>query len=304
MLDSRRSAYPAAIHPGYGYFVVILAALFSCSCATLSGEKTHSAERAETGDENVTAEFRVLYDEGFSLVMRSFLNNSTNPKYRLLSDIKRFREQAVRWARFDGDRYHALEAGRTDGAWLAIIPVGRSRAQERRNTLQIESNPNIHVVRIQPDKITRIWAGIFLIHELSHLADRVTQFEPVRPTREQYLHGEARAYKLELMSVNLVSQDAFDRRLDTILEGWRAPSTETLVGKLKAIQGSELNILDSVVTDERSKSDSEKGLRSGFYVLALFLRFVEKNNAGMDDFLRGLNKLLLNAAWSDDPYRW
>jgi hypothetical protein len=263
---------------------------------------TH-AQTIKTASRDPTSEFRALYENGYSAVMNAVPIDSTDRKYKRLLDLKKIKEKFVRWAGIGEKGYYALESGPSAGAWIAIIPPDHVLAQKQEFTLLIDAAPNMTVLRIKPDKITEIWAGIFLIHELSHLADRITKFESLNPTREEFLLGEGRAYELESQASNLVSRGAFEHRLDTTLAAWKFSTVKALVDKLMTLEHADVVALDNVVTREEPKSEAEASLRLGFYSIALFSRFLSKTKFDKDARLRGLNCLLMRAAWADDPYK-
>lgn len=273
-------------------WLALLSAVFSASIY---------ADISKIKDEDGTAVFRAQYENGFSLVMKSLPVDSPD---ETLSKLKVFKEKYVRWARVGKEEYYPLESGFKNGAWMAIIPPNHVLAQKETNTLKVDAAPNMTVLRIRPDKVTEVWAGIFLIHELTHLADLVFKVEPPNPARDQFLVGEARAYTLESRAVNLMSRGNFERQLDVTLKAWKIATPKALVGKLMTLSYEDIADLDGVIKSEIPKSNEEASLRLGFYAAALLVRYLDKTHADKDTILRSLNRLLLGAAWAEDPYKW
>lgn len=257
-----------------------------------------------TKSQNVPQQFRAHYENGFSKVMAFVPDVANSPEYAPLVGIKHFKERKVWWAKIEGDSFVALEPGNAKGGWIAIVPPGHEMLTTQKNTYQIDENTSLNALRIKPEKISEFWAGVFLVHELSHLADRVFGIEPVEPTRKEYLLGEMRAYNLELMLANLVSSGTYQKRLDTILDKWKPASAEVLIEKMLNGEFPEIRTLDAAVSNEKAESQTEYNIRSGFHVLSMYLRYSEIQSFGEEDFLRGLNKILLAAAWTDDVNKW
>jgi hypothetical protein len=281
----------------------VFSSFFLLFCADAVAQQA-STNLLSSNSQYVPQHFRAHYEAGFSRVMAFVPDIADRPQYAPLVGIKHFKEDKVRWAKIEGDSFVALEPGSAKGGWIAVIPSGHEMLTTQENTYQIDENTSLNALRIKPEKISEFWAGVFLVHELSHLADRVFEVEPVNPTRKEYLLGEARAYNLEMMLADLVSKGAYQKRLDTILGKWKPVSAKFLIEKMLSNDFPELRTLDTVVSKEKAESPVEYDLRSGFHVLSMYIRYSENQAAGEEDFLRGLNTILLTAAWTDDVNKW
>ena len=133
-------------------------------------------------------------------------------------------------------------------------------------------------------------AGLFLTHELSHLADRVLKVEPPNPTRAQFLMGELRAYDLELMAADLVSAGRLRRGLDALLDDWQLESLERVTERCGRMEPRESASLNTAISGGDPQSAAEGRLRNGFFAAALVLRFSERNQLADGAVLNGLDK--------------
>lgn len=224
---------------------------------------------------------RKTYDEGFAVVLGE-IPETPSPKDSLeikaLSKLKEFRKKLVRWAEAQGERIIALEKGSLGGAWLVIFPPGHPAVSPDEPFLAIDPNPtpaDMNLLRVQPYRISREWAGIVKVHELSHLMDRAFHIEPKQPNREQFLAGEVRAYFLEIAATNSFTHGIFREALRTTIQNMRWNSIEEIFLSFSAPTIQDvIGPLDETISNSPAESSGERSLRDGFYRIALGFEFI------------------------------
>lgn len=244
--------------------------------------------------ERLLAELRNLYDRGFEQVIGSLMEGDSAIN-RPLFELRRFRDESVGWAELRGSAFYALEDGYRSGGWLVVVPPGHDLLSRMQSTLQLDPNPQLNVILIKPEGVTELWAGLFLIHELSHLADRALGAESPEPDVEEYLMGELRAFGLEMMAANGVTRGDFYRRLDRVLDEWQAGSVEEFVHRVRSMTVADVEKISAPVLSELAASDAERRLRNGFYSVALLIRYAERKRLPDDELIRGLGLLMTGA---------
>lgn len=254
----------------------------------------HVQDASIVPPERLLSELRNLYDRGFDQVIGSLIEGDSAIN-RPLFELRRFRDESVGWAELRGSAFYALEDGYRSGGWLVVVPPGHDLLSRMQSTLQLDPNPQLNVILIKPERVTELWAGLFLIHELSHLADRALGAESPEPDVEEYLMGELRAFGLEMMAANGVTRGDFYRRLDRVLDEWQAGSVEEFVHRVRSMTVADVEKISAPVLSELAASDAEHRLRNGFYSAALLIRYAERNRLPDDELTRGLGLLMRGA---------
>lgn len=225
------------------------------------------------------AAVRQRYDAGYERITQyvpSNIRRDQDPDMALLSDLKSFRKDAVRWAEMDGEAIRASEGGQMGMAWLIAIPSDHRVMNEQSELLSVPLHHAIHQLRIRPEDITEEWAGIGLLHELSHLRDFVLKIEPNNPNREQYISGEDRAYSAEICGADLLSEY---RAAPAALRLFEELGIHTLEDFALNVQKYLPTIhveLDPYITTEKPKSEKEVGIRAAFWMFYSAKQFLKK----------------------------
>jgi hypothetical protein len=176
---------------------------------------------------------------------------------------------------------------------MVVVPPGHEVLKRMVATLEVrlESNPPLNVLLVKPESVSELWSGIVLSHELSHLMDRVHQTEPNNPTRQQFLEGELRAYEIEQLAANLLSQGALEKQMDRLLARWRPSSHEELAHLFSDMPAADWDSLEAALASPAAESEAEMKLRGGFYMIALSLRFLAAQERGRESMLAMLGGL-------------
>lgn len=212
-----------------------------------------------------------------------------------LVQLDAFHRKRVRWASLtmDGGMI-AQEAGKIGDAWIFVVPPKHEMMQTQQSVhaMNYDNSGNNPYLSILPYKLTPKWAGLAIVHELSHLRDAVLKIEPGEGrTRDQYLEGEHRAYSVERALAFAYSdgklQTALQSIVRTALENQddAVPALKILVGeRLPAICQS----LDLALDPQEALSKQELSVRQGLYTMLIGFecaRQVSNGNPARQKFL-------------------
>jgi len=210
----------------------------------------------DSASDTLLDRLRAIYDSGFAHVMAAVPDSAAEPGLWPLWALGRFKRNAVSWARLIGNGYYPLQEGPAAAGWLAIVPPGHRMLRSMPSGLALDPSPTIHVVRIRPDEVTPTWAGLFLVHEVMHLADRALGAEPPRPTRHQFLMSEFRAYELELLAADRLSAGRLRLALDIALDVTQPTSLQSLVSEARALAAAQHEAFAALISPERPNSST------------------------------------------------
>lgn len=278
---------------------VWLAAAMLVTGGCASSPSAPPARPAEHGPSvNLVEAVRLAYDRGFRQLADALPQQASDSPLVKVQQVKDFRQRWVRWAALDGRAYRALEGGYTNGAWLVVVPPGHDMLAQMVATLQVrlEVDPPLTVLLIRPELVSERWAGIFMVHELSHLRDRLYELEPLTPTREEFLQAEMRAYEVELLAASFLSQGEIERQMDALLVEWKPSSPEDLVERVRHISAADLSLLEAAMQGPPAASRAESTLRGGFYIMAFSLRYARTLANGQEVMLATIDRLLRDTA--------
>lgn len=205
---------------------------------------------------------------------------------RILYELDTFRQNHVRWASLTPDScMMADESGKIGDAWIFVVPPSHSMMQTQKATHSMNyDNAGLNpYLSILPYNMTPRWAGLGVVHELSHLRDAVLGLEPlVGRTRDQYLEGEHRAYSIERSLAFAYSEGRLQQALETLVrealgQGDAMTAMKSFVNqRLPAISRS----LDMCLEPQQPKSQSELGMRQGLYVMLLGFEIARQMSDG------------------------
>lgn len=194
---------------------------------------------------------------------------------RVLFQLEEFQRKRVRWASLTQDGgMMADEAGQVGNAWIFVVPPNNPlmQTQQETHSMNYDNNGINPYLSILPYDMAHRWAGLGLVHELSHLRDAVLKLEPrVGRTRDQYLEGEHRAYSVERALAFAYSEGRLQQTLEAIVsdalrQGDPMAAINSLVNqRLPAISRS----LDMCLEPNQPKSQAELGVRQGLYVMLI-----------------------------------
>jgi hypothetical protein len=272
--------------------------LVLAGCATVQPPRV-AVEPAAPAAPPTEAEVRAIYDRGFERLMAALPAAASGSPLQALHQLKAFRAERVHWAELRGTRYVALEPGRTNDAWLVVVPPTSPLGQDMEYSLQVHATETLTALHVRQARISELWAGIFLVHELSHLLDRVFDLEPLGPTRKQYIEGEARAYNLELMAISEVAKGSLEREVDRLLAAWQPKSEREAAARVSGLTAAEVKALDDAVAGGPALSEPEAALRGGLYTIACVFRYAAVNNRGPGPVLEWLDEIY--PRWDEQP---
>jgi len=197
----------------------------------------------------------------------------------------------VRWARLEGRAFFALEQGNRAAGWIAIIPPGNAFFENVSEVLTLDPNPQLSVIRIRPVEVSEPWAGVLVVNAVSHLADRVLGVTPPGATPAQVLLSQFRAYNLELMAADVLSNGGMREALDSVLDLAHEPSLQQLAGDAPRLAITNLALLSVPLAAGDPQSPEEKKLRAGFLTMALILRYGQRQTLDLDAILSAIDEI-------------
>ncbi len=276
---------------GIRLLVGISILLQSVSCATTTPSETARTQSVGTAPQTAIPsleEVRSSFDRGYEIIA-GLVGANRDPRYAYVRELVSFRKAYVRWAEISGDAYRALEDGSVGGAWLVVVPRDNALNESMTAALQVNEGDDFIVLHIKQERISDQWAGLFLVHELSHLLDLLSGREPPNAPREQFLIGELRACAAELTAARLFSDGSFEAEIDLLLEKLKPASMEDLYRKLGETDAREFLPLDKALGGVNPESDVELSLRLGFYITTTCIRYAETSKS--KDLLTIFDKL-------------
>jgi hypothetical protein len=274
---------PSRTHPSV---LAPFAAAFVLSAAV------PSAGRSQVDPpDSVVARLRSVYEAGFGRIAVGVPDSAKGPASWPLSALVRFKTLNVRWARIEGRGFFALERGSRAAGWIAIIPPENAFFESVSEVLTLDPNPQLSVIRIRPVDVTETWAGLFLVNAISHLADRVLRVTPPGATPAQVLLTQFRAYNLELMAADGLSNGGMREALDSVLDLAHEPSIQRLARDAPRLAVTHLALLSGPLAAGDPQSFEEKKLRAGFITMALILRYGERQALDLDTILAAIDAI-------------
>lgn len=227
------------------------------------------------------AQQRVNFDKGFEIIMGDIPHRTDDPNLKQLSEIRQFRDTMVMWVGLRGNAYYALENGHRGMAGLAVVPPGHDLAKGEPNMVELDPSPENNILKIQPQKITPEWAGILLVHELSHLQDRAYDLEPRQPTREEWLGGEVDAYMIEVKAIDHFTQGAFEKAVKEQIKRFNLTVDKVFTmphSHQKGEWGKIMASLNATITSKPSLGPGEEGARCTLFQLAICFEIIDSQN--------------------------
>jgi hypothetical protein len=279
--------------------IVLVFALASCApkAADTTGRRPQSdyLRRPVTQFASVKDAYDT-YRSGIANIMETVPGDpdgSSGPSRRL-NEYKSIYKQ-LGWSRIDRDnRIYALTPGRVPGYWVSFIEPDHPGLKTRGSMLHVELNERKFVsVIVRPDKITARWAGIFLVHELSHAREDLEKGGPDGDA------SECSAYDLEKTAYSHVTGNAFDGALDEVLNAHAIEDAKELLGQGAVRISGQLQEIDQKMNEEPGQSSAEMEMRHGFYLMAMVLRLSERAGDDAGAKVKKVNEAIANYSMFD-----
>lgn len=224
-----------------------------------------------------------VYENGFNKIMREVPDEPSQAgelNHQLLTQIRRLKDDSMKWAYIDdSDMLRALEsAGPETKAWFALYLSQRSAANKPMPPYAVTPGIQPIAIRIQPFDVTPEWAGLFIVHEISHVLDQVRGLESDSPSTQEYLDREVVAYRYEMVAADELSKRNFTRSLHKVIKDCKFKTPAEAVGIFKnnsPCANHAFQELSETISAERPKSEYERGLRKAFFSVALAFNIVD-----------------------------
>ena len=232
------------------------------------------------------------YKKGAEQIMGVIPDNISDRDNDLfpLSFIKREVFPITGWGHIQRDNQMiALSNGKIGGCWIMFYNHDHSNLEIPGPTLMTSRIDGLVTVVARPDRISEKWAGIFLVHELSHVYDELSGVS--HPSG----FSELVAYDLEMRAYNLLSKNKFTPLLDEIIHSKNLQTVAELATDIK----NDSKHLRMIITKIESRlnevpalSISERQMRDGFFVTSLAIRIGEKQHLDSKVMAQNLEHLL------------
>ena len=187
------------------------------------------------------------------------------------------------WAKVSQEgRLTSLSKG-TPTVVFAVYEPGHPYLTNPGPTLVTAQGQNVEI-HIRPDKVSRDFAGILLIHELSHALDLLNKTQV-----DSSEANETKAYMHEKRAMNIAYDGKLDKALDAVLDKIKPRDVTDFIHLLEkpetgaAFQDSLID-MEKVIGITGPDSRPEAEMRLGFYTVALELRRQERENAGKTSY--------------------
>lgn len=156
---------------------------------------------------------------------------------------------------------------------LALVPDSEAQYLDHPEVFQTlpQADGNIHMY-VRTKRVTPLWAGLILFHELLHVHDFRSGFEQRDPSHDEWLIGELRAYRLEAALLDVVVEGQLSEALGNFLTTQSASQMgpHDLAGPRG--QGVAGQLAREVLSqDEPPASSTEASLRSGALLMTALL---------------------------------
>jgi hypothetical protein len=259
--------------------------LLACVPAVAAEAQAYSSGAEASRDPRLRA-VGARYDSGFAKVVAAV--DTADERLAPLRQFARFKKEHVGWAVQYGDTIVAMYP-QGGSAWLVVVPPDHPALADLGSVLVPDPTATVPAVRVKPDLIAPVWAGIFLAYELSHLADAVLL--PADPTKSGFRKAEARAYGLEYMATVAVGGPAYVRRLDSLIAAVAPTSLHALASTIPSVLRGAYASLDSLFGDIAPVSNIEEQRRAGVFAVSMLFRFAEVNGRPLSELEAALQCL-------------
>jgi hypothetical protein len=278
-------------------FLYIVLVLILAACTQKAVPRTNDVPKSEYLQLPVSQfksvdEAYETYKSGIMKIMADIPDSITDradPLHRL----SMYKDLYIKmgWSHIKSDNaIFSLTAGNRSACWVSFLDLDHPALKTRGNTLNAKVNKNgLVFIVIRPDKISDKWAGVFLLHELSHAKEYM---DIGHSDREK---TELLAYELEKIAYNHITENLFDRVLDEVINIHNI-SYEGMLSQLDKKEVKHfspvLHEIDEKMSEEFGQSIAEMEMRHGFYLMSIVLRLSEKNMDDTETKARKMNSII------------
>lgn len=270
----------------YILFILVSVAPY-VSCKTGSG---NTGTKETPSDEFSTAtNLMELYDSSFRSLFYRHVAKSGEAFEQLALMYKLYTEYSI-WVRVDTEgRMVSISKGKSN-LLLAAYEPRHPYLTAPGPTLVTNGDQSI-AIHFRPDRISKDFAGIFLVHELSHALDLLNHTRVDSPDI-----NETKAYLHEKRAANIAYDKALDRGLDKVLAKVRPKDVTDLI-RLQDSKEGRLRMQELLIGIEKEMviappaSEAEAEMRLGFYHVALEIRRQELQAGSKDSYSISAEKI-------------
>lgn len=258
-------------------FILIAMACNLISCITFSKDESDHPPMSQASEYLPPHEVMGLYKNSIETIFTSaaaVTSGRTLDAQPVLAFKTLF--DSMIWAQIGNDHIViALNSGNLGKSIFAILTPDNEELKIPGATLHASHNPKYNSVIIRPSPMSSKWAGVFLMHELSHVREL--------NKGQNFSRGktEFHAYRVEMQALNIVTDGKYFEALDAALSQLAIGSVEEFVAFIKnktdARKTSILSELEEKIAafTDWPASPQEREMRHGLNTVALVLRFYE-----------------------------
>lgn len=172
----------------------------------------------------------------------------------------------------------SVSPGNMKGIWGMVLNPEHSAMKQAAATLSATELNGLDVILIRPDRMSKRWAGVFMVHEMSHMLD---QRSPSSSALD--CDGEFAAYVLEREFYDLITESRFTRALETAAKRFAASEEHVALSIDHPDElASVLAWIEKEMGEAPPESQAEREMRDGFYYVSLIDRIGQSNGMSMD----------------------
>jgi hypothetical protein len=244
----------------YFYFYVVFAIGMS-ACSGVPKKSEEFTPNPETVAESIM--------RGYQDAFTTFWNTYDKSLSEVFEPYRGTYEK-IGWARVDLNSNTVAMTSGQPVAFFTIYTPGHALLDNWFPTYQARELNGWPVIMIRPDQISKSWAPIFLIHEMSHLTVMLNK-TPIDLDTDEVM-----AYSLEKLALNALTQYQADKGLDDILSKLGIKTEKQLLDIKQESVVPLFVALDKTLFVDLPASKAEAEMRFGLYHLALGFRFFER----------------------------
>jgi hypothetical protein len=197
-----------------------------------------------------------------------------------LRELHSFWQNNVGMATLDGDRIKSLESRKNPKAWVVIVPPDHP-LMSHPHSFRVDTSHDLNLLYIKSVDVTPDWYGLVGVHELVHLHDFATGKESKKPSRDEYLEGEVRAFSAEVAAAQLITDGEFLRAIREQIDFKELEPrklAEMVLGQDKTWIEPLVATIDRHLKLPKSAGEAEASTRAGLYLMSLGFESLAKRD--------------------------
>lgn len=226
-------------------------------------------------------ETKKQFDEGMQRIFagaeKGFAKSDSSAEWTAaLGQVERMRNfyaKDVGWGEERDGMIRSMESRGVPKSWCVALSPESPRCGPEGHILSVNKENGLLRLLIQPWQIDDRWAGLFMIHELTHM-ERMANGTYVKGGATEYANEELIAYQTEYLTAMAMTEGKLERWLDAAIATHGVTGTDDIISRVPMLTLSQ--DLDALSGCKPPKNPGDASLRGGFYTVAMALRLHEK----------------------------